>query len=208
MLLKVKIVRGQHMKKSVVAIFISLMSIATWAVEAPKWEKYSITFPAHGAGTLGVNFSYLGKNYPVPDKGQVVPLEKKKKGTTDIEESFVANVVAQNAAGDRGGILKLWSASERLAIEAMMGSKDAFERNGAFFRNIESTRLISVMRYGTYYLFVVEHEVKGIGPYMKLYAALLEGEAYLMTNGLKGDVFYEKIVPDLLPYVKDSRLGK
>lgn len=89
-----------------------------------------------------------------------------------------------------------------------MGSKDAFERNGAFFRNIETTRLISVMRYGTYYLFVVEHEVKGIGPYMKLYAALLEGEAYLMTNGLKGDVFYEKIVPDLLPYVKDSRLGK
>ena len=192
------------MKNVALVMLLSLVSISIWAAETPKWGKYVIKFPVSKDSTLGVSFSYEGRKYVGTDKTQDVSLEKKKNETLGIEERFITNIVGQNATGDREKILDLWSVSERPLIEKAMDSNEAVEKNAAFFRNIEATYLISVMKYDAYYLFVVEHTVKGIGSYMKLYPAVPKDGGYLMTNALKGDVFYEKIIPNILPYMRNS----
>ena len=137
----------------------------------------------------------------------VAPEEKNRK-KLEMEERFIFDVITHSAAGDREKILELWVPSERNGISQAMKSTEAFEKNSAFFRNIESTNIISVVKYGAFYLFFVEHEIKGIGSYMKLYPALLFAGEYFMSNALKGDVFYEKIASDLLPYMKNMKLAK
>lgn len=188
------------MKKIVLLTILGLVSITGWAADSPKWEKYSITFPTRAKVTNGVVFSYVGKNYLAQDKSKLVPLEKKEKALMDPEERFIHNIITSNASGDAGQILEMWPPSERQSVEAAMKSKEMLEKNRAFFRNIEVTRLVTVLRYDRHFLFVVEHEVKGIGKYMKLYAAISDGGSYLMTNTLHGDLFYEKVISDLLNY--------
>jgi hypothetical protein len=194
------------MKKAILAILLSITSISACAVEVPKWGKYSIKFPIDKSTPWSATFSYIGKNYN--GAGQTLPLEQKKKETMDAEEGFMADIVRRNATGDRQKILELWHASERHAVEAAMDSSSALERNTSFFRNIEGTRLLVVMRYDAYYLFVVEHQVKGIGTYMKLYPATFASGSYLMTNALTGDFFYEKLAPNMMPYLKVSHREK
>jgi hypothetical protein len=186
---------------------MALVSMASWAAHTPKWEEHTINFPANKNVAYRVGFSYVGKNYLSTDNADQSSLEKQGKASLDVEERFILDIVSRNASGDQEKILELWPEAERRSIKSSMASKDASERNSAFFRNIEATRLISVVRFGDYFLFVVEHEVKGINKYMKIYPALSSGGKYFLTNALHGDLFYEKLLPDMLAYFKPPVLS-
>jgi hypothetical protein len=196
------------MNKFLFTLPLILLSLNVCSAASKDWNDFSITFPIQESADSSVVFSYKAKAFVGSVKDPAIPLEEKKRDTMDREEIFIANIVAQNAAGDKEKILNLWVESERNAISESMKSEEAFERNSAFFRNIEATYLISVIKYNNYYLFCVEHNVQGIGSYRKIYPATNLKGSYFMTNALKGDVFYEKIVTDLLPYVKDAKIVK
>ena len=190
-------------KKLLITLILLVAHSSVWSSESINWKEYKLAFPINDNVENKITFNFVGKKYTgYIQSSSTDSLEKKISKILENEQKFIADIVASNAAGDRKKILALWAVSERADIAQMMESKKAFEQNSAFFRNIQSTKLIAVNKYDAYYLFYVEHEVKGIGTYMKLYPALSEGNSYFMSNGLKGDVFYEKVATDLLPYME------
>lgn len=197
------------MNKILQILLFYLMALSSaWSAEGVKWSDFELAFPVQGEADNKVVLNFIGKDFTGRKQITLVSSEGKNRKNMEIEERFIADVIAHSAAGDREEMLMLWAPSERDEIAQLMKSKEALEKNSAFFRNIKSTNIVSVVKYGAFYLFFVEHEIKGIGSYMKLYPTLSFAGEYFMSNALKGDVFYEKIASDLMPYMKNMKPAK
>lgn len=191
----------------IVWIFLIMLGNPIPAVSETNeaWVRYRIDFPGGVSGTSTVEFVFTAKYFTEPEKADGLLLENRKLSEMQSEELFLKEIIRRNASGTREEILQLWLADERKMLERNMESEPAFERNAALFRNMVTTSLLSVIKYKEYYLFCVEHNIKGIGLYRKVYPAVRIEESYFMTNKLMGDVFYEKILASLLPFLVEAK---
>lgn len=188
----------------------SLLVSFICSADSSGWLTYGLMFPdSKGESLNKVTIMFTAKKssgFIQASPGKNINVKKYEEMSK--EERFISKVLKVNTSGDKDGILSVWSEPERPDISKSMKSNEAFERNRAFFANIKSTKLIMVIRYTSFYMFFVEHELNGVGSYRKIYPAVLENDNYFMSNKLIGDYFYKRISMDILPHIQDAVVVK
>ena len=194
---------GYIVKFYFVILFLCMPAIG-WGATIVKVGKFSIDFPLGGDAPV-VSFVYEGKKFEAENNGELEPIEVKKSASLLKEESFIMDIINANKTADRKKILKTWRSGERKEIEEKMNVKNSLERNKAYFKNIEESRILTVIRYSKYHLFCVEHKVKGIGYHIQVHPAVIEKGRYYLTNSLHGDMFYDHIMDRVVKFAKKAK---
>lgn len=164
-----------------------------------RWNLHPSPEPAGNKLTL----SFRGKLYPRHERKSFADLENSGASLLP-EERFVMKVVTANKDANVSDIMALWTPQEQPDIKSKVSDKTLLEKNTALFRNIQSSKFLGLQRYGRYTLVYVEHDLRGVGPYVKLYPLLVSGSRVYLTNQLRGDFFYEKMTGAIGEYLKDQ----
>lgn len=183
--------------------FFSLYSVLSFSTEL---EETNITFrPNLNVGVeRTIKMSFKGHVYSEKDKKL---FKKLMDPSSDFDlnevEKKAIEIVKVNQLGDKDRIMKQWNPPERDKIKKMVDDQVTFQKNLSFYKNIRSTTFVAIMQYGDYFLCFLEHDVQGIGSYIKIYPLLKgkDGQIYL-SNLLMNDFFFDKIAFSLLEFFK------
>jgi len=181
--------------KILFAIFVSVLLISPFDTSAAT----QITFTASGQAGNPVKLVFNGSLYE--DKRTFHELLKDKAPLTDLQK-FLMKVIEINTSGGKNQILSLWAPKERADIKKYVDNAQFFKKNTAFYRNVISSRLVAYIDFGNYSICYIEHNVKGIGKYVKMYPVVHIKKQLYLSNGLSGDFFYNNIAAQLMSYFK------
>lgn len=156
-------------------------------------SKQRIEFAPKQGGDK-VSFEFLGQ---LNSKSTAIKIDG---SSPDKIAKFLHKTILANSNGAQPEILNTWTASERAKIQSMMVNPTAFSNNQAFFRNIKSSRLLGVIKYGEFYLTFVLHDIVGMGEYVKQYPLVLRDDEFYLSNALEGDFFYTNLTDQLSAY--------
>ena len=176
-----------------VSLFILCLGLPMMSIAAGQFSQQSIVFEAPGGGepvTLNFNGRLLSKK-------RGIAIDEKSK---DQVAKFLYQIIEVNRETDADAIVALWHPDEREALLEKMANKEAMSRNSAFFANIQKSKLVGVMEYGSYLFVYVLHDLVGVGDYVKAYPVTTVGEELFLTNQLSEDFFYTVIADQIIRY--------
>ena len=178
--------------------FLSILVLAGMLfIPSQGFAKTQILFIHSGESKNPIKLEFNGIQYK--DKLNFNDLVKQKKPLNYVQR-FIINAVAVNTSGDKNKLLSLWAPAERAHIKEYIDNLNYYKKNNAFYKNVKSSRFIALMEYGKYTICFVEHDLRGVGPYIKTYAVLHKGKKLYLSNGLVGDFFYDNVAPQLEKY--------
>ncbi|WFP50819.1 hypothetical protein PL263_02050 [Methylomonas sp. EFPC3] len=171
-------------------------------VYASDFKSISLDFSSDSNKSHPISLRFNGKLYTDKQKNTFDQILSLGGGTK--EEKFIMQVIQVYKGGDKDAMLKLWNPSERSQIKPMMDDPVAYDKNLALYNNILSSKFLAMLQYGGFVLCYVEHDLKGVGPYVKLYPIKIEDKNLYLSNILMHDFFFQKIAFQLGDYIKQE----
>lgn len=180
-------------------IMLLFFSASSFAYE----EKKVVFTPFGGAGN-GVSFHFNGEIYDEKYTYEYIKDRIAASKATPVEVTLYEFYEAF-LNDDKDKILDLWQPKYRGSIKVMLDNPSDYQKNKAMFDNVMSSKLISVIEYGDYYICYVTHVLRGSGPFVKIYPMLKNiGGRPVMTNDLSSDLFFSSMSYQIATYIKDN----
>ncbi|WP_139181407.1 hypothetical protein [Thiohalomonas denitrificans] len=192
---------GKYLGFFIVLIAFALL-LVSGQTNADQYAGQTIVFAPDKTNEKPVILSFQGKLY---QRNATFERLQKRGAEPTREEMFVINLVETNRSGTEEQILSLWKPSERSAMRKQVSNPRMFNRNRSLYKNIKTSSFVAMVNYGDFVLSYVEHELRGAGPYLKMYPLFVSGKDVYLSNALMGDFFYEKIASQLGDYLASKK---
>jgi|SRR5215831_9685455 len=179
-----------------------IISSLIFAHSAHALERTEFSFSPFGRKSADkIVVSFLGKKFdPALDL-------LKENNAKDIEikkiQDFFVKLYRSNSTGTKESILSIWAPAERAQVSKTM-TQEYLDQNKSRFAAMTSLRLDSVIKYGDYYVCLLQTEF-GNQLYPIKFTLKPIGDSLYLTNELNGDDFYDNVIHFLDYRREDSR---
>jgi hypothetical protein len=161
--------------------FCSLIGCAVSAQAKDAQIKVEL-FPENGSKTGNpVTLILNGKTYPTNGWFD----EMTAAGTATPDEKFIIDAVSTNKSGTVNDVRSLWTPDEQNT--SFFSDPKIFASSQSFFKRFTGSAFLAKILYGSYTIFIVQHDVEGYGTTIHGYPLKNINGRFYLTNKLKDD---------------------
>lgn len=148
-----------------------------------------LEFYPHNGPRVGspVTLVLKGKNYPENAWFD----EMVAKGAAEPDERFIIDAMSVFKSGTAENALALWAPAEQNRVSELYNDPKQHASNKAYFRQITGSAFLAKILYGSYEIFIVQHDVKGSGSQPTVYTLKKVDGKYYFSNDLESDEVLE-----------------
>lgn len=123
-----------------------------------------------------------------------------KASSTAEQEDFIERMVRiYSESEDVDEIETIWVESSFNELrDTLYSSPDLFDKNSNYYAAIEDSRVLGVIKYGSYEIILVEHKLSADNIRRRHYPVHVSEESRLLSNEITNDEFYQYILRKLL----------
>ena len=178
--------------KALILILINTQFI--FANDTTELKKYRILFDKENS----VELHFLGKKY--------MPANINENNDLDKEQIFIKNVIDINQNGTIDEIVKkLWIKKDHKITKGVYLEAGYYEQNQSYFRNIDSTKLLFLIRYDSGFVFYVEHSITGHGSIRTPYLATKFNNQYYLIQPNPDSLFFKLLMFPLAEIIDKAK---